>query len=122
MPKPKETKTVVITQRLKCILTDEEVKKAAKELSACTDELKMLEEEKKSMSDNFKSKITACEAQQSLSSAFVRDEYEYRRVDCNKILDYKTKNVQVVRTDTGEVIEDRDMLADEMQKEMDFND
>jgi len=118
----KETKTVVITQRLKCVLTEDEIKKAAKSLSACTDELKSLEEEKKAMSDNFKSQITACEAQQSLSSALVRDEYEYRRVDCNKILDYKNSTVQVVRTDTGEVIENRDMLADEKQKTMEFGD
>jgi len=117
-----ETKTIVITETLKCILTSEEVLKAAKELAARTDELRRLEEEKKTVSDSFKSKITACETQRNMSSALVRDEYDWLRVDCNKVMNYAKNNVQVIRTDTGEVIENREMLADEKQREIEFSD
>lgn len=115
-----KSKKVDITDILKCELTEEEQKQAAKTLARHLDELEQLEGEKKTITENLKSKITACETNVSLTKCLVRDAFEYRRVNCEKVLDFEKGKVIVTRKDTGETIEDRDMFTEERQQKMDF--
>jgi hypothetical protein len=45
----------------------------------------------------------------------VRSGYEHRNVDCLKSLDYRLGTVTITRLDTGEVMRERPMDAEERQ-------
>ena len=121
MAKTAEPKTVKVTETLKCILTTQEVTEAAQALARHVGESRSLEQEKKSVTDGFKAKIAEAEAKIMQQEALVRDGYEYRKVECDRIYDYEAATVTLVRKDTGEQAEIRKMRADERQAEMDFD-
>lgn len=99
----------------KCMLTDEEVRKAAKHMSRMQDEIAQKEEEAKSVAARYKEELKALLAQQNKYSALVRDEYEYRTIPCIRRLDWRCNTVYERRTDTGEEIGRRPMNVAECQ-------
>ena len=118
---PKVTKREVdVTETLKCALTDEEIRAASEALARNIDELATLEKEKKTLTDNIKAKMTEVESQITLNTSKVRDKYEYRKVNCKKVFDYKNNTVSIVRTDTGSVESKRDMFVEERQQQFEF--
>ena len=115
-------KEVEQTKTLKCLLTNEEQKQAAQALAANLDDLQRLENDLEAVKKNFKSQIAELEGSIGVNKGLVRDGWDYRKVNCVKFLNYKDGKVTVVRKDTGEFIEERDMYADERQQEIDFED
>ncbi|MBT4401557.1 MAG: hypothetical protein HN590_16105 [Calditrichaeota bacterium] len=109
------------TRSLRVELTREEVETASNDLANHLDELERLEDEKKSVMDGFKAKISAIEANIRVKKNMVRDKYDYRQVDVEICFDYLTKSVFTTRVDTLETIETRDMTDSERQTFMNFD-
>ena len=71
--------------------------------------------EKKEAASQFKANIENIENELQVLAAHVRNKYEYRDVECDVIPDFKSGVVVTVRNDTGEVIDERPMTAEERQ-------
>ena len=106
------------TRSLKCLLLQSEKLQKAEELATVTQQLAQLEEEKKEVSDRMKSRITEASARQSVLAATVASGYEYRQTDCEILRDWEGKRIIVTRLDSGEVIEERAMLENELQRKL----
>ena len=117
-PRTKTTKEVRI---LKCLLTQEEILQAGDDLATALDNLKQVQAEKDSVSKTFKAKEAELEANITAKQVLVRNKYDYRKVDCDNILDYETTECYVIRTDTNEEVIRRAMSEDEKQTTLPFD-
>ena len=117
-PKTKTTKEIRI---LKCLLTQEEILQAGDDLATALDNLKQVQAEKDSVSKTFKAKEAELEANITAKQVLVRNKYDYRKVDCDNILDYETTECFIIRTDTNEEIVRRAMSEDEKQTTLPFD-
>lgn len=106
------------TRNLKTVLTAEELASAAEELAQSTQAADRLEEEKKSMVSEFKARIEEAVARRNKFANIVSTKSEYRQVDCEIVLDYDTKRVTVTRLDSGEVVTERAMFEEELQRKL----
>ena len=125
MAKKDETpkvKTTHETRLLKCELTEEEVRVAAQELARNLDELEALDDQLGQVKADFKTQIVSKEAAAKVQRNLVRNKYDYRNTQCSMVLDYTNGTVTVTREDTGEVIKERKMHAEEKQMNMGFDD
>jgi len=113
-----EVKKHTFTKSLKVQLTNDEILSAAESLAKTLDELGSLEDDKKSLVESFKAKITEAEARTTQYKAKVRDKYEWRPVDCEETMDPAAGTVVVKRLDTDEVIEERSMTYEERQGQL----
>ena len=114
-------KTTHETRRLKCVLTEEEVREASDSLARNLDELETLDDELKKMKSDFKAQLEAKEAAIRVQKNLVRDKYEFRPVRCAMVLNYTQGTVVVTREDTDEMVVDRKMRAEEKQMDMGFD-
>ena len=110
------TKVSKFTQTLKVMLTQKEVAEASQKLAYAVQKLAGLEDERKAAASNFKRQIEEVQAQQARLSDIVASESDWKPVDCERVLDWDSKMVSVVRLDTGEMIENRAMYASELQQ------
>lgn len=85
------------TRCLKCRLTDAEIVAKLNE------------------SSDLSQMIAALKARLKLAKKAASDGFEFRDVECTAELYSKAKSAVIVRNDTGEVVEQRDMTADELQ-------
>ncbi len=122
MSKETHTKSTKQTQLLKCDLTDEERQEAAIELARLVEQVQTLEADKKSVMSRLKGDIESATAELLAKSNIVRDGYQWSKVDCTQIMDYDEATVTLSRDDTGEVLKDRKMNAEERQQEIDWGD
>jgi len=106
------------TRSLKCLLLNSEKLQKAEELAIVTQQLAQLEEEKNEIVDRMKSRITEATARQSLLASVVASGYEYRPVDCEIRKDFDAKRLETTRLDSGEVIESRPLLENELQRSL----
>ncbi len=115
MPKGKKDKIreTEITENLKCVLTEDEVKQSAETLARLIQSKTSLEKDKKSAMASFKAKIDATEAGIIDQSNKVRDKYEYRDVDCVQHMNFTAHTIKTTRSDTNEVFDDRKMTVAE---------
>lgn len=119
-PQPKKAamkeKKLPLFQRVE--LTEEEVRDAADRMADLFDQLKRIEEEAKSIANGYKAKTKELDAQFAQAQLLVRNKYEQRLVECVRTWNYKTCRVVTVRMDTGAIVEDRAMSADERQEKL----
>ena len=73
-----------------------------------------LENEKKEVNKQFKEKIDFIQEEIDRNSQIAAEGAVYRQVTCKATPDYSSKTIQVVRLDTGEVVEERPMTIDEL--------
>lgn len=106
-----------ISENLKCMLTEDELKQASETTARLIQEKTQLEKDKKSTMASFKAKIEAADAGIIDFSNKIRDKYEYRYVDCLKHQNFTTGTIKVIRTDTQAIFEDRKMTVREKQEE-----
>lgn len=83
-PTPEKKK---ISMHLRCNLTDDEKLDAGRELAEATNTLTELENDKKRVNDDFKSKVSAAEAEVGVLSNKLRSGYEFRNVECDVVFD-----------------------------------
>lgn len=119
--KQEKIKTITETRSLKCDLTEEELLQAGEDLAKAIDEARTLEEQRKSVNEDFKAKIAAEEAEITIKQRLVRNKNEFRNVQCELTLNYTTQKAVSIRTDTKEVVQERYMSYEEKQMKIDFD-
>lgn len=104
-----------INRTLKCLLTEDESREMGGELAQRYSEITDLEDQKKAVTSDFKSRIDAASAEASRIARMISNGYEFREVECEVVQDYEMGEVLIVRLDTGETIERRRMTPEERQ-------
>ena len=107
---------------LRCDFTEEELKGFSKELARSTAQLAQAEEEKKAAMAQFAERMTGQKALLSGLARKINEGYEMRMVECGIKLDSPIAGTtRVIRLDTGEVVKERAMHADELQRSLELS-
>ncbi len=111
-----------ISMHLKCLLTDQEKLQCGEDLANATNELNVIEADKKRINDDFKSKTSAAEAEVATLSNKLRSGYEFRDVPCEISFDDPEPGKKTVfRLDFPHdlaQVEVREMTDDEIVKSL----
>jgi len=83
------------------------------------DAIEDLEEEKKESAKSYADDIKAEKAAMAKLRKQLGSNSEKRNVECEEQSDFRTQTVITIRLDTGAVISERTMSADELQTELD---
>ena len=106
------------TQTLKVKLSPDGLQGKCAEFDALCSELEQMELEHKKVNDRFKEDLKAKDAEKLALERIVRKQYVETEVECEERMDYDAKTVKVVRLDTNEVTEERDMRPEELQQRL----
>jgi len=109
------TKITVNTRHLKVPLSQKEIIEMADNLAQSLEDIDSLETELESIKSQFKSKLKELEGKSDGYRTKVRNKYEIRKVDCVEVLNNTAGTALEVRMDTGEIINERILTADERQ-------
>lgn len=112
-------KIVKITKTLPVKLTQDEMVNMSKDLARENQDLGQVEDKKKDVVADFAAQTKKHEANISRLSRMVSTETEYRDVDCVWDFDYKKGNKVLIRTDTKEKIDEREITQDDRQRKLD---
>lgn len=102
----------------KCILTEDDKRKLGDLTAEAVLRKTEAEADLKSFAAGKKADIAAQDAIIVSNSNTMRSGYEYRRVECKRVKNYKTGLVTVWRTDTGETVSERKMSYEERQRSL----
>jgi len=106
--------------RVKCRLTSEEKAEAALELANTHQTMESLAIEKKAAMTEYKQRKEKLEEQIHVTSLMVKEGVAMRSVVCELRLNYTKLKAIIVRLDTNEIVEERDMSKDEQQMKIPF--
>jgi hypothetical protein len=106
------------TERLKCFFTNEEKQELgfqmAESVSRRIEHCKSL----KAVTAQIKSDIAKEDSIISSCSGKIREGYEFRQVTCQDFKDFEQGIVRTFRLDTSQIIRERKMEPEEMQKDL----
>ena len=115
--KPKETAKT--EKHLRCIFTEAELLVQGKKLAELNNELVSIENDKKRVTDDFKAKASAVEADISITSNNIRSGYEYRKVPCTIRFEDPSEGLKTTyRDDTGEQVSCEALTPEEKQRKL----
>lgn len=100
-------------RHLKVVLTSDELEERADRSSHVWAEYCATEAEMKTIAGNYKAKIAELRGKHDVLEREIRDKCTYRDIECSIEYNYDTRKVTARRNDTGEVVEERDMLNEE---------
>lgn len=103
-------------QKVAVKLTDEELLRYGKALAQTESDLKALEGEHDARKSLMKQELAEIGARRSMLSGLVSSGEEVRDVECEDVFTYSDRKVARVRVDTGEIIFERPMTAEESQR------
>lgn len=115
----KQTKTVITSRDLPCVLTDDEKRDYGRKLADLEHNKEQVEKDKKASSDLFKDQLSAVDAGIRRLVTFIRDGIERRAVECEWVYYWQSLSKELVRKDTNEVIEREVIGHDERQYGLD---
>lgn len=125
-------KVVKISEELSCELNDVEWNNRARELAEAHKEVSRQEDRKKTLTADIaaacsvllfcNNDVKIAKAKESKLADIVATREEQREVTVEIKYDYELGTVSKTRTDTGEVISDREMTDDERQVELELHD
>jgi hypothetical protein len=115
-------KVVKISEELSCELNDVEWENRARELAEAHKDVARQEERKKTVSAGLTNDVKIAKAKESKLADIVATREEQRDVTVEIKYDYELGTVSKTRTDTGEIISDREMTDDERQVELELHD
>jgi hypothetical protein len=113
-----DVKTRNTMESLKCILTDDEIRRYGIAQARANAEIARAEEELQSVKSQYKSRIDAAAATRNDMAHRINNGYEFRQVECSERWDYGANVITVFRTDTWEVVSRRTMTRDETQRKL----
>lgn len=116
--KTSDRKEEFLDRELPCKLEREDYEQKGAELGKELDALDVARAIAKQAATGHKAEIASHERRVAKLGRILREGQEERLVRCSKVIDYVAGEVTVTRTDTGEVLEHRALLAHEMQKEL----
>lgn len=103
---------------LPCKLSDEEMAEKRDELAAAVKEKALVAQQKKDQASVFRSKLQSLEAGAEKLAREVVSRTSIRPVECETVYDSSAVRVAVVRMDTREVVEVRDMEKEEVERSL----
>ncbi len=112
----------VFTEKLQCLLTQEERLIRGEELAELMLTTHKLELEKKTFNDDIKQQLGQADERAQDVGRQLREGKEWRDIECREIPDYEHGQVDIVRMDTNEVIRSRRMRPEERQQPMSYPD
>jgi hypothetical protein len=115
-PSLKKTAQRLVT----CPLTEEEQREKGHLLAACCVQQTEIEKEKSDVMKQFKERLDAVALDIAKHTKALRNGTEVRQITVQELYDYHDGTVTITRKDTGELIEKRDMTADERQIGLDL--
>lgn len=102
---------------LKCSLTEDEVKEYSQKLARETQNIDLLEDQKKQVTSDLKAQLDAANASCRRLSQLITNGYEYRNVECDTFMDDPEPGKKTTyRKDTGEVVKVERMTDGDRQK------
>lgn len=105
---------------LQYFFTREEKEDMSQLLARRISELSLSESRKKEVVKALDADISKFENEIKDLANKVKDGYTYKNIDCDVIMDYNHKSYTIIRRDTGAVVTERAMTADELQTEMEM--
>jgi hypothetical protein len=105
-------------ERLPCQLEAQELLLKSRALAQLLSDQEAIEAEKKDASAEFKRRLDAVEGDLSALGLEVRTGREYREVGCIERADYTDNRVEIIRTDTGEIVRMRPLEPHERQQSL----
>lgn len=121
-PEQPTTRVEKFTRDLICGLTREEVEERAAKAAELVEKRDLKQSDFDSQRKFWKNQIEELEVEIRAVSSEVRSRKTSRQVVCERRYNYTTGKVQEVRTDTFDVLHERDMTDAEKQRELDFGD
>lgn len=107
-------------QELECALSADERAAVAVQWCGLIDEISAAEEAEKARRSAAKGAIEELEIEASELQAIVRSGKEKRTIQCETRVDYASNAVRIYRLDTGELVSERAMEAEERQRHFDW--
>lgn len=107
-------------EHLPCALDSQELVLKSRALAQLLCDQENVELEKKEANASFKERLDAIDKQLSALALEVRSGREYREVQCLERADYAEGRVQIIRTDTAEVVRFRPLEPHERQQGLAF--
>lgn len=101
--------------------TDDELRVLGKDLAEAQIQLRQLDDDRKRVADEWKTKISTKEAEIAALSNKVNSGYEYRDIPCEITLNEPIGKKTARRLDTGETVWVRDLTDGERQRTMEFD-
>ena len=97
------------TEYLRYHFNEEEKKGLARDMAQNVIKVRDLEEEKKSITSQYASKINMAVAESNAAAQKLESGFEMRTIDCEEVFDYVNGTVRIYRQDTSELVKDRTM-------------
>lgn len=97
---------------------EDEKKEIAIEMAQKVANLQQAEDDKKAVMSDYKSQIDGIQAGINSAATKLNNSYEMRTIKCEKTPDWKSKVWKYVRVDTGEMIKEKAMTADDLQMKL----
>jgi len=101
-------------------LTQDEFEQRAAELAAVNQELEALDRNRKAAASGFKGQIEKAQGRLSKLVLIVAKRAEYRDVNCSQRINPDAKIVEIVRSDTGEIVDTRALTSQDLQDSLIF--
>ena len=114
MNKPDE----LVMMEVKCSLTEEEKIERGSELALHVRSAELLGDEKKERAAAYKTKIDTHNLEALTLSTALQNGFETRTIECRLVKNYGLRTVDIVRTDTGELVMTRPIEIGEAQESM----
>jgi Skp family chaperone for outer membrane proteins len=101
-------------------LTEAELRIQAEKMAQNLSQIAQYEADLKSIKKQIESDIARCQADLGSAVEKFRSGFEMRNVDCEVKKDFETNTVRTYRLDTGEMIRERALTAEERQLMLDL--
>lgn len=121
MAKDKKSQNTLVkkdTERLGCRLTDEERLEFSDMMADAQQALEAAEANKKSLVKQLNAEIEQAKARRDKLTNIVASRTEYREINIEIHFNYDTGKVSKIRTDTGELYQERPMTEKEKQRSL----
>jgi hypothetical protein len=105
----------IVKEYLKCMLTQAQLKEQAEKMADNLSQIAQYEADLKSIKRQIEADIAKCQSELTSAHERYRSRFEMKNVDCEVRKNFETNTVTVIRTDTGEVVRERALTAEERQ-------
>lgn len=106
---------MAISRKLPCLLTEEDILDRGKQLASAEGAYVQIDLERKAAVADFKTQLSAVEGRINELATAIRDRVETRDVDCAISKNFHSMRNELIRSDTGEVVESYEMSEAERQ-------
>lgn len=108
----------IVTRSCKVPLTEPEILEAAGRIGRQTQLLAEARERKKEVTAQLTADVEVHRTEVDRLGTLLANGYEYRPVECALSADFARAEIKITRMDTGEIVEQRPMTAEERQREL----